>query len=151
MNPKKEEPKVEPKNKTAPKNSKSYLSSSNINTNDNTNIITNKDKTKNPKPIKSSKDSRQYNVQLTILDESKQLKINLEIIEGQKPKTVYIKTLNLDQLISLNNFFAQFKDQLPLLKSIIKDNILGEGYDNGTKNKVRKSGVENHETAHRKD
>ena len=121
MNPKKEEPKVETKNKTVSKNSKNNLSNSNINTNNNTNIITNTNKTKNQKSIKSSKDSRQYNVQLTILDESKQLKINLEIIEGQKPKTIYIKTLKLEQLISLNNFFAKYKDYSEAFDFLLKN------------------------------
>ena len=121
MNPKKEEPKVETKNKTVSKNSKNNLSNSNINTNNNTNIITNTNKTKNQKSVKSSKDSRQYNVQLTILDESKQLKINLEIIEGQKPKTIYIKTLKLEQLISLNNFFAKYKDYSEAFDFLLKN------------------------------
>ena len=118
MNPKKEEQKIDTKNKIGPKNSKNNLINSNINNN---NIITTTEKTKNPKSIKASKDNRQYNVQLTILDESKQLKINLEIMEGQKPKTVYIKTLKLEQLISLNNFFAQFKDYSEAFDFLLKN------------------------------
>ena len=94
MNQKKEEPKVETKYKIVQKNSKSNLLNTNTNSNNTNNITINNSNNneikKSPKTIKSSKDSRQYNVQLTILDETKQLKINLEIMEGQKPKTVYI-------------------------------------------------------------
>lgn len=79
MNPKKEEPKF-PTTKIVPKRSGNNLS--NININSNNNIINQK----NPKSNISSKDERQYNVQLTILEESKKLKISLEITEGPKLK-----------------------------------------------------------------
>ena len=139
MNQKKEEPKVETKYKIVQKNGKSNLLNTNTNSNNTNNITINNSNNneikKSPKTIKSSKDSRQYNVQLTILDETKQLKINLEIMEGQKPKTVYIKTLKLDQLISLNNFFSQFKDYSDafdfLLKNFTKIDRSKITYSNG--------------------
>ena len=69
MNPKKEDQKIQT-NKIVPKKSGNNLTNTNSINNPNTsnnNTINNK---KN-----STKDSRQYNVQLTILDQSKKLKI----------------------------------------------------------------------------
>ena len=114
MNPKKEEPKF-PTTKIVPKRSGNNLS--NININSNNNIINQK----NPKSNLSSKDERQYNVQLTILEESKKLKISLEITEGPKLKRIYIKTLSLEELISLNNFFSQFKDYSEAFDFLLKN------------------------------
>ena len=120
MNPKNEDLKQSLKNKTVPKNGKSNLI--NINTNNNNNNIININNKKNSKSnIIPSKDSKQYNVQLTILDESKKLKINLEITEGQKIKRIYITTLTLEELISLNNFFSQFKDYSEAFDFLLKN------------------------------
>ena len=75
MNPNNEELKQTSEIKTAPKNNKNNLKSINVtNNNNNINNINNKKNTK--KNITKSKDSKQYNVQLTILDEIKKLKIN---------------------------------------------------------------------------
>ena len=117
MNPKKEEQKI-PKNKIVPKKAENIsTNTNNINTNNNITI----NKRKNSKLNISNKDSRQYNVQLTILDQSKKLKISLEITEGPKLKRVYIKTLTLEELISLNNFFAQFKDYSEAFDFLLKN------------------------------
>ena len=109
MNPKKEDQKIITSELTPKKNE--------INLSNTNNNMINK---KSPKTNINSKDSRQYNVQLTILDESKKLKISLEITEGQKLKRIYIKTLTLEELISLNNFFAQFKDYSEAFDFLLK-------------------------------
>ena len=113
MNPKKPDQKIQTSESTLKKNE---INLSNIN-NDNNNSIINK---KSPKSNINSKDSRQYNVQLTILDQSKKLKISLEITEAQKLKRIYIKTLTLEELISLNNFFSQFKDYSEAFDFLLK-------------------------------
>ena len=121
MNPKNEDIKQSSKIKTAPKNSKSNLTNINTNNNNNNNIINTNNKRNSKTNILSSKDSKQYNVQLTILDESKKLKINLEITEGQKIKRIYITTLTLEELISLNNFFSQFKEYSEAFDFLLKN------------------------------
>ena len=97
------------KTKTVPKKSINNISSIN-NINNQKNLAT---------PI--SKDNRQFNVQLTILDSQKKLKINLEISEGYKSKRIYITTLSLEELISLNDFFSQFKDYSEAFDFLLKN------------------------------
>ena len=113
MEQKKEEQKY-PITKIVPKRSGNNISNINITNNNNS------DK-KTPKVKISSKEERKYNVQLTILEETKKLKINLEITEGQKLKRIYIKTMTLEELISLNNFFAQFKDYSEAFDFLLKN------------------------------
>ena len=115
MEPKKEEPKEIIKTRISPKNNKKNTINKTTNTN-NINI-----KAKTTKSNRPPKDSRQYNVQLTILEESQKLKINLEITDGPKLKRIYIKTLTLDELISLNNFFSQFNEYSEAFYFLLKN------------------------------
>ena len=115
MEPKKEEPKEIIKTRISPKNNKKNTINKKTNTN---NININAKTTKSNRP---PKDSRQYNVQLTILEESQKLKINLEITDGPKLKRIYIKTLTLDELISLNNFFSQFNEYSEAFYFLLKN------------------------------
>ena len=71
--------------------------------------------------INYKKDSKQYNVQLTILEEIKKLKINLEITDKNKNKLIYITAISLNELISLNNFFKKFKDYSEAFGYLLKN------------------------------
>ena len=67
------------------------------------------------------KDNRQYNVQLAILEETKKLKVNLEITEKNKYKIVYFTTLSLNELINLNKFFKKFRDYSEAFDYLLKN------------------------------
>ena len=71
--------------------------------------------------INYQKDSRQYNVQLTILEEIKKLKINLEITDKNKYKSIYITAITLNELISLNDFFKRFRDYSEAFDYLLKN------------------------------
>ncbi len=55
-------------------------------------------------------DDKYYNLQMSILQELKKLKINLEVIDKNKLKSIYSNTFTINELISKNEFFSQFKD-----------------------------------------
>ena len=65
--------------------------------------------------------SKQYDVQLIILDDIKKMKINLEITEKNKYKTIYYTTVSLYDLISLNPFFKKFNDYSKAFDYLLKN------------------------------
>jgi len=68
------------------------------------------------------KSSKQYNVQLMILEEIKKLKVNLEITDNiNKYKIIYFTAISLDELISLNKFFKKFKDYSEAFDYLLKN------------------------------
>ena len=67
------------------------------------------------------KDNRQYNVQLAILEEVKKLKINLEITDKNKNKTIYFTALSLNELVYLNKFFYKFKNYTEAFDYLLKN------------------------------
>ena len=68
------------------------------------------------------KGSKQYNVQLMILEDIKKLKVNLEITDYiNKYKTIYFTELSLDELISLNDFFKIFNDYSEAFDYLLKN------------------------------
>ena len=67
------------------------------------------------------KDNRQYNVQLAILEEIKKLKVNLEITDKNKNKTIYFTALSLNELIYLNKFFKKFKNYSEAFDYLLKN------------------------------
>ena len=71
-------------------------------------------KTKSGNDIKTNSNiqnnTKQYDVQLIILEDIKKMKINLEITEKNRYKTIYFTTVSLYDLISLNPFFKKFND-----------------------------------------
>ena len=67
------------------------------------------------------KESKQYNVQLVILEEIKKLKINLEIIDKNKLKTVYLAAISLNELTFLNKYFKKFKDYLEAFNYLLRN------------------------------
>ena len=81
------------------------------------NIIINDSKLK----TNYQKDSRQYNVQLAILEEIKKLKVNLEITDKNKNKIIYFTALSLNELIYLNKFFKKFKNYSEAFDYLLKN------------------------------
>ena len=67
------------------------------------------------------KDNRQYNVQLAILEEIKKLKVNLEITDKNKNKTIYFTALSLNELVYLNKFFKKFKNYSEAFDYLLKN------------------------------
>ena len=66
-------------------------------------------------------DNKLFNVQLIILEEVKKLKINLEINDKNKSKTLYTNSITLEELISLNKFFKKFSDYSEAFNHILKN------------------------------
>ena len=58
---------------------------------------------------------------MSILEESKKLKINLEVNETNKPKLIYSNSFTLNELILLNNNFEKFKDYSEAFNYLIKN------------------------------
>ena len=55
-------------------------------------------------------DDKKCILQMFILQDIKKLKFNLEITDKNKSKYIYSNSFSLDDIISLNKFFCQFKD-----------------------------------------
>ena len=66
-------------------------------------------------------DNKQYNVQLIILDEQKKLKINLEISETNKSKSIYSTLISFEELIALNKFFYNFENYSEAFDFLLKN------------------------------
>ena len=69
----------------------------------------------------TQKNTKQYNVQLIILEDIKKLKVNLEITDKNKYKVIYNTTLTLEELISLNPFFKNFEDYSEAFDYLLKN------------------------------
>ena len=82
-------------------------------------------KTKSGNDIKTNSNiqnnSKQYDVQLIILEDIKKMKINLEITEKNRYKTIYFTTVSLYDLISLNPFFKKFNDHSKAFDYLLKN------------------------------
>jgi len=66
-------------------------------------------------------DNKQFNVQLIILEEVKKLKVNLEVTDKNKSKSIYSTSVTLNELRNLNNFFNQFKDYSDAFDYLLKN------------------------------
>ena len=71
--------------------------------------------------VNNQNDNKQFNVQLIVLEEVKKLKINLEITDRNKLKTLYTNSITLEELINLNKFFSKFKDYSEAFNHILKN------------------------------
>ena len=69
----------------------------------------------------TQKNTKQYNVQLIILEDIQKLKVNLEITDKNKSKIIYYVTLSLEELISLNPFFKNFEDPSEAFDYLLKN------------------------------
>ena len=67
------------------------------------------------------KSTKLYDVQLIILEDIQKLKINLEITDNNKHKTIYFTTVSLDELISLNPFFKNFDNYSKAFDFLLKN------------------------------
>ena len=66
-------------------------------------------------------DNKQFNVQLIILEEVKKLKVNLEVTDKNKSKSIYSTSVTLNELKNLNKFFSQFKDYSEAFDYLLKN------------------------------
>ena len=66
-------------------------------------------------------DDINYNLQMFVLQELKQLKLYLEVSDKTKIKSLYLNTFTLNDLISKNNFFSGFKDYSEAFKHLINN------------------------------
>ena len=66
-------------------------------------------------------DDNNYNLQMFVLQELNILKINLEVTDKSKTKSLYLNTFTLNDLISKNNFFSGFKDYSQAFKYLLNN------------------------------
>ena len=67
------------------------------------------------------KDNKEYILQMSILNELKKLKINLQVNEANKKAVIFTNTFTLPQLISRNKFFERFNNFLEAFSYILNN------------------------------
>ena len=64
---------------------------------------------------------KEYKIELSINNELKKLKINLEILNNDNTKTFYSNSFSLNELIILNKYFSKYKDYLQAFNYLINN------------------------------
>ena len=84
-------------------------------------------------------DDKKCILQMFILQDIKKLKLNLEITDKNKSKYIYSNSFSLDDIISSNVFFSQFKDYYKAFNYLLENYTKVDKTDFISKNIVKLS------------
>ena len=84
-------------------------------------------------------DDKKCILQMLILQDIKKLQLNLEITGENKSKNFYSNSFSLDDIISLNNFFSQFKDYYKAFNYLLNNYTKVDKTDFISNNKINLS------------